>query len=142
MSKRMNKERARENLEEKNITCREYLKLYGLNEKSIYDTPYGLEFPITKDFIEYVKVIKKDSEDILTRAFKTFIDSEWVDVRDRLPSEKECKENCEQFLITDSSNSVDRAYYDIEDNSWHTEYSYNEDVIAWKPLPKPYEREE
>lgn len=118
--------------------------------KVIYDTPYGLKYPITKDFIEYVKVLQEENRNNLTKALKTFSDSEWVDVRDRLPSEDEVKEHHKYFYVTVkceyvlSGIATDIYSYDIETEKWYNRQNYNctEEVIAWKTLPKPYKRKE
>lgn len=77
------------------------------------------------------------------------LDNEWVDVRDRLPSEKGV------YLVTIDfsppsiqvyevsygySRELEKeCFYDYDDGWGEREVT---DVIAWKPLPQPYERKE
>ena len=67
------------------------------------------------------------------------LDNEWIDVRDRLPSESG------MYLVT-----VDEGYrkhttewfYGTSGEEGWDEFEGHEDIIAWKPLPQPYERKE
>jgi len=60
--------------------------------------------------------------------------NEWVDVKDRLPSESG------MYLVTNFDN--------VSYTTWTTTCHYKnkgfelDGVIAWKPLPKPYKRKE
>jgi len=81
------------------------------------------------------------------------LNNEWVDVKDRLPSEEERKKNYGMFLTTTDSQYLNifelcygyshdlekECFYDYEDTYGDIEV---DDVIAWKPLPQPYEIKE
>ena len=61
------------------------------------------------------------------------INNEWVDVRDRLPSESG------MYIVT----NFDNVSYTTWTTTCHYKNSFELDgVIAWKPLPQPYERKE
>ena len=65
---------------------------------------------------------------------------EWISCRDRLPDVEVsenvktgmCKDNGERFLITD----VDGYVY--ESTFWVAEQRFEDEAIAWQPLPEPY----
>lgn len=61
------------------------------------------------------------------------LNNEWVDVRDRLPSESG------MYLVT----NFDNVSYTTWTTTCHYKNGFELDgVIAWKPLPQPYERKE
>lgn len=66
------------------------------------------------------------------------INNEWVDVRDRLPSESG------YYLVSiKGARETTTWFYGISSNEkgWD-EFEGHEDIIAWRPLPQPYERKE
>ena len=83
--------------------------------------------------------------------------NEWVDVRDRLPSDEEIAENYGEFEITYFDTVLkhqvtiaefckSNKYAIVEKDERGYWYDWEDDeiinVIAWRPLPKPYERKE
>ena len=98
--------------------------------------------------------------DELLQALYTIMDSldnEWVDVRDRLPSDDEIAENYGEFEITYFDTILkhqvtiaefckSNKYAIVEKDERGHWYDWEDDeiidVIAWRPLPKPYERKE
>ena len=78
---------------------------------------------------------------------KCQVDNEWVDVRDRLPSDKEqvlCYgEKCDGYGGVSKEYKIctyDKKADELFGRKFHTEKYFF--VIAWKPLPQPYERKE
>ena len=76
------------------------------------------------------------------------LDNEWTDVRDRLPSEN-CNVLVTVFNKRFNSYKVEYMWFDKDEKIFDYELEYEdfslydeEDVIAWRPLPKPYERKE
>ena len=65
------------------------------------------------------------------------LDNEWVDVRDRLPSESG------MYLVTVDEgyrkHTTEWFYGTSGEEGWDEDYGY-ENIIAWKPLPEPYVR--
>ncbi len=86
------------------------------------------------------------------------LDNEWIDVKDRLPkpscyggvsgsplrSDKVLVSlKCKTYLET--NYEVHLGYYSYREDKWLEEEKNKEfgfEVIAWKPLPEPYERKE
>lgn len=99
-----------------------------------------------KDFIDYQAQMESEKCNIeaLDIAIES-LDNEWVDVRDRLPSE-----DYQDVLVTLQSGNIDIGHIftavdtqeDKSERLFFHESQTNENVIAWKPLPKPYERNE
>jgi hypothetical protein len=64
----------------------------------------------------------------------------WIPVTERLPEESD------DYLVTNDDGDVEMAYfahpkdYAISKGEWR-EICYEEDVIAWMPLPKSYKKE-
>lgn len=63
------------------MTNRDFIKAMGFNEKVIYDTPYGLEWPLQKELVEYLVQIKKDDLQGLNKAIDTLLKpkAKWID---------------------------------------------------------------
>ena len=65
------------------------------------------------------------------------INGGWIPVTERLPEESD------DYLITNIAGDVEMAYfahpkdYTISKGEWR-EICYEEDVVAWMPLPEPY----
>ena len=118
MSERMNKERAREILEKERDTLFDEIEHYSIG---------GV--PIEQSARELLEAL-----DIAIDS----LDNEWVDVRDRLPSESG------YYLVSiKGARETTTWFYGIssDEKGWD-EFEGHEDIIAWKPLPKPYERKE
>ena len=74
------------------------------------------------------------------------LDNEWVDVRDRLPNKTMSVLVTTEYVFQalyqskEDAHTLDSGYFYITDE--YGNYEKVEDVIAWKPLPQPYERKE
>ena len=69
----------------------------------------------------------------------------WIPVSERLPKPNECVGNvCRYCLIQNEYGDMMVARWDGQ--GWEQMYQYGEyiedEVIAWMPLPKPYEPQE
>lgn len=56
----------------------------------------------------------------------------WIPVEEKLPSENG------HYLITLKSGRVDISVFSVRQEKWA--FFKNSYIIAWKPLPKPYEK--
>lgn len=83
--------------------------------------------------------------------------SEWIEIKYHEATEKdkqlygdECKfvwdcplpNNMEEVLITDQCGELGIAEFCIGEGSYFWPYDDIDDVVAWMPLPEPFEREE
>lgn len=96
-----------------------------------------------QDALEWVKELKTISAheqkciDLISKS----LDNEWVDVKDRLPSEYG------EYWITDKNGSVGKDYWEQLTDYYEHEnfdcwaFSDDDEVIAWKKV-EPYERNE
>lgn len=64
--------------------------------------------------------------------------SDWTPVSKRLPTREEVDED-NRFLVTQNNHSVGMYVFNYDGNS---EEYWKRNVIAWKPLPKPYKESE
>lgn len=70
----------------------------------------------------------------------------WVSVQDRLPSKEEYQKCNGQFIVSDGNRTY-ATYFDIYDTLRFGEptmekFRIDKCVIAWKPLPAPYQKGE
>lgn len=77
-----------------------------------------------------ISVMCKDILDYLEQNPK------WIPVSDRLPFSDE---ECHTFLVTDSNGNVMLSDFYLSLSDSKPYWSGMIDVIAWMPLPKPYE---
>ena len=72
----------------------------------------------------------------------------WIPCSERLPSKEEYSKNDGRFIVTDG-NRCYQSVFDIYSQKFRTSifttfgsYKYEEDkcVIAWMPLPEPYQK--
>lgn len=102
-----------------------------LKTDSCYECTYGCRSPITCG--AEICPLKQ-----ATQVAIDSLDNEWVDVRDRLPSESG------YYLVSiKGSRETTTWFYGIssDEKGWD-EFEGHKDIIAWKPLPQPYERKE
>ena len=155
MSERMNKERAREEL-----TLMRYNLKMGLEETQATHwtddkTTYDKRVELLTDSIQALDIAIESLEQDQQTKEKMWakqlneceecevINNEWVDVRDRLPSEEEIKKNNGKFLAT-AIGLIDVPFVIVKQYRI-TEGRFRDrdcKIIAWKPLPQPYERKE
>ena len=116
---------------------------------SIYDELKGDEEGLVNELIEE----RIQALDIAIES----LDNEWVDVRDRLPEDRERVLVSDDTMFVTDCNYTDDLY-ELDNNDFAKYkgkskwgfYYYIKDmgflefdsVLAWKPLPQPYERKE
>ncbi len=73
--------------------------------------------------------------DALTERIEELEGSQWIPCSDRLPEE------CENVLACADDEEVHIAFCDY--TGWQDAHSYQyiHEVVAWQPLPEPYEEE-
>lgn len=113
------------------------------------------EYKIPKKKIKEVFEFYNEYKDIIDEIILAKIRDEWVDVRNRLPSENKSDKYKEYYITIfneyTKSIYVDEAYY--IDNKWKSimgecddecKIKNWENIIAWKikNIPKPYKRSE
>lgn len=82
----------------------------------------------------------KGVEDVLRILKNMKQEPRWIPVTERLPEESD------DYLITNIAGDVEMAYfahpkdYTISKGEWR-EICYEEDIVAWMPLPKSYNAE-
>ena len=75
----------------------------------------------------------------------------WISVKERLPEPQKPNDdiynpNCSDYVLVciewwNGQKVIDIACYIFDDEEWEYQGSDESEVIAWKPLPKPYESE-
>ena len=145
-SERMNKERAREIINTEVIeTLKSHQQMSACfdydddgnakpNNNYAYYDELLQALDIAIESLDENERLKKERDYILEKAKAELKDNEWVDVKDRLPSESGW------YLVTEYAPS--EFITNIREfNLKHFVTDYAQ-VIAWKPLPQPYERKE
>lgn len=67
----------------------------------------------------------------------------WVPVEDRLPTKEECEKDNNEFLVqTDTGERFSCEYDPLANGFDNPLWCCNVPVVAWQPLPEPYQREE
>ena len=140
----MNKERAREILKDFSQQLNDRKVILPTNSEIYKDNEDLLQaLDIAIDSIEHEEKCNKainDSAKAIAKmqrlCKKCHTNNEWVDVRDRLPSD-------DKFYLVTANNELYIASYDNKTNNWWSEtYDFSSlDVIAWKKI-EPYERKE
>ena len=75
------------------------------------------------------------------------INDGWIPVEERLPEVDEDTEetieddDCPEYLVTIRGASESTVLKYSPDGAWFDENGYVYDVIAWRPLPEPYQAE-
>ena len=76
--------------------------------------------------------------------------SGWIPVSERLPNEEEFKKDDGRFMLDDGNRRY-QGFFDIHDGCFKfsahisglfPELVEDKDVIAWQPLPEPYQNDE
>lgn len=73
--------------------------------------------------------------------------NEWIPVEERLPATDEETEetieddDCPEYIVTIRGASESTVLKYSPDGTWFDENGYVYDVIAWRPLPEPYQPE-
>ena len=90
----------------------------------------------------YAKNTLLEIRDMLSELEKQ---NEWIDVRDRLPSEDNTRptKSSTDVLVCFNDGLITKGYYSYVTDEWITFSSkFKEEPIAWKPLPEPYKESE
>lgn len=76
----------------------------------------------------------------------------WIPVSESLPEPQKPNDdiynpNCSDYVLVciewwNGQKDIDIACYIFDDEEWEYQGSDESEVIAWKPLPKPYESED
>lgn len=112
-------------------------KLLKLIDISYYKAVDGTPYAGTRN-LAYHKVLE-----VVEQIEKEY-NNGWIPCSERLPSEEECQENDNRFIVTDGNRSYQR-YFDYKEqefvepmyqNTFNT--YYDKCVTAWQPLPVPY----
>lgn len=153
----MNKERVRKLLERMKSIKKMNLRNFKDNEiiiKNKKEEIQALDIAIESLKENHYLVSRLKLEQTKLEIYKKSRNNEWVDVRYRLPSEEKWVlvslarggidvlrlVNIEKFEKERNgkiSNAENFIYFWDKQTYW---FKFNE-IIAWKPLPKPYERE-
>ena len=106
------------------MTREEMLKwLKKLNTKPYSDFPY------------------KPMNEALDMAIKTLEqEPKWVPVSERMPEKNVWV--LTTFTMTNDKNDIDIKRINRWNGQWEDEFDFCNTVIAWMPLPKPYELQE
>lgn len=71
--------------------------------------------------------------------------NQWIPVSERLPEVEENTEDCDcpEFNVTFSTGVVSTLKFTSDENTWFDEFgNVYTNVIAWQPLPQPYDEED
>ena len=117
------------------------------NEKNKYESLADLSNHdgYWQEDIEYTAKSEmcEEAKEIVLEVEKDY-NNGWIPCSERLPSEEECQENDNRFIVTDGNRSYQR-YFDYKEqqfvepmhqNTFNT--YYDRCVTAWQPLPVPY----
>ena len=128
-------------------------KLIGRLEEETYDMEiceeqFDMNSPYFMD-VEYKMVKIDDIKEIVNQLAEEY-NNGWIPVSERFPSKEEYLKNDGRFIVTDG-NRCYQSVFDIYSQKFRTSifttfgsYKYEEDkcVIAWQPLPAPYQKGE
>lgn len=96
---------------------------------------------MSRTFMEIMTDLDNIKEELDEKIFNEVVAkpkaSEWIPVTERLPEERKV------VLITNDKGNVRYGQFrGTSGKYWHWKGNTNEEVIAWQPLPEPYEEEE
>lgn len=120
-----------------------------INEKILIDEIERFTMRISSVKSEEIKLYEKEyKKSILKMIDEQPKVNEWIPVEKSLPKHKEEK-TYKMQLTTLENGDVTLGVYREDDKEWLTRmsqgemyYTNNHKVVAWQPLPKPYEEEE
>lgn len=102
----------------------------------------------TEPSAEYLK--QKEAYDLAIKALEERSQSEWVSVSERLPEPQKpnkdiYNEHWSDFVLVciewwNGKKVMDTAFYDFDEGEWVYHGDNESEVIAWQPLPEPYEK--
>lgn len=98
-----------------------------------------------EDLREYCNSMKEIWENDIMALDKVIHELEtnrWIPVNEKLPSRDKRTQNLSEDVQVTIKNEfgivVDIDYYDYAEKKWRTEIYGDGKVLAWKPLPQPY----
>lgn len=66
----------------------------------------------------------------------------WIPVEERMPTKEECKKDNNEFLVqTDAGERFSCEYDPLANGFDNPLWCCNVPVVAWRPLPEPYQAE-
>ena len=95
----------------------------------------------------YVKKTWGDCLDMVQDIIRKHMNDGWIPAEERLPEVDEDTEetieddDCPEYLVTIRGASESTVLKYSPDGAWFDENGYVYDVIAWRPLPEPYQAE-
>lgn len=112
-------------------------KEYFVLNRAIRD----LKETVSREVYEHEYTLRKNLETEILH-LKRIINNLWIPVEEALPKRDERTQSLSeevQVTIKDEFGlTVDVDYYDYEEKKWRTEELDYGKVVAWKPLPQPY----
>jgi hypothetical protein len=112
-------------------------KEYDVLNRAIRD----LKETVSREVYEHEYELRKNLETEILH-LERIINNRWIPVEEALPRQDKRTQNLsEEVQLTvkdDFGIGIDIGYYDYEDKEWHIETIDDAKVIAWMPLPKPY----
>ena len=91
---------------------------------------------------DYWNIILEHNQGVLKVIKSQPTVNQWIPCSERLPEVEENTEDCDcpEFNVTFSTGVVSTLKFTSDENTWFDEFgNVYTNVIAWQPLPQPYE---